>query len=593
MSTTTAPQASLLPGVSPETEAKSRAAAVSFKIGKLIGAISAKYNSMDEVHKRIAGSVLLSKTGLKMDSKDRDFRVVLGALLSKYPHEADNIEKFSVSIIDAITTDTTGSFETLVEMMDSTPAKVYTPVPAKSEPLFPTSVILPGSPGSTAPVPEQPAPEVETKTKRKRSSPAASSVEIEPIAVKGPEVVPTVANNPTDPMSGLVSAVAQALTPVIVAIASNQARAEIASAVTNPFGSVVNALKDVESKAKAASSVTASVDAESVRKIVTDEMSTTAGKGVHALIESEGSSILTKLLDKAADAVASSGPKHDPSASSLKALVPDSDPNYHWAPDLVEVADLIQKAAATSPQNTLIVGPTGAGKTDFAEQFAAKYGRKFVKMDCANLREPREWFGIKGASGGATYFKKSQFWHAVAEGGCVILLDEFNRAPDSIRNPLMPLLDHTRKSYVDEVGETLVVGKGTVFFATQNEGLEYTGTHATDRAMKSRFVRRVEIDYLNETEEALVLANKTGIKPDDAKKLVEIARTIRTKASSLSGGLSDTVSTRQIIHAASDFVLSGPRTFKHSVFSHFSVDGGTNSDRAQVVNMFQLKGFKI
>jgi hypothetical protein len=231
--------------------------------------------------------------------------------------------------------------------------------------------------------------------------------------------------------------------------------------------------------------------------------------------------------------------------------------------------------------------------TDFVEQFAAKTGRRFLKMDCANLREPREWFGIKGAAAGATYFRKSQFWHAVQTGGCAILLDEFNRAPDNVRNPLMPLFDHTRRSFVEELGEELSVGNGTCFFATQNEGLEYTGTHATDRAMKSRFVRRIEVDYLPQQHEEKVLIDKAGVSKDDAKKLVEIAATIRGKASALSGGLSDTVSTRQLIQAAMDFTIGGVSSFKHTIFSHFSSDGGVNSDRAQVVNMFQLKGFKL
>jgi hypothetical protein len=919
----------LPPSVSGSTERKAAIAAASMRIGGAVGRISSKYNAMDDIHKRIAGSVLLNKTGLKIPSKERDFRVVVSSLISAFPSEIERIESVSNDIIYAIEEDTGGSYEALVEMMDTTSTAKTTAVPESvaSNPSQ-SSAIMPGSPDSTSS--EPPAPK---RRKRSESTPTSgSSIEIEPIAVKPQEMIPLVAVSPTDPMSGIVSAVANALTPIISAIAANQARLEIGSTVSTPFSSVLAALREVDSKAKASSVVATAptVDKETVQKIVTEELTSHSGKGIQSIIESEGVAILTKILDKAADAVAASGPKHDPTESHLKASVPEADPNYHWTSDLVEVADLIQKASANLPQNTLIVGPTGAGKclakgtpvltycgdavpvenikvgdrimgpgglprvvtslargtermyritpikgdsyvvneshilslrntstgrivnisvsdyikksntfkhmhkgwrspvdfnnefsdvhqdlppyilglwlgdgktngssfvvykpdaevreelekyakiigmqlkewstdegdcpqlavtngwsgqnsraldalrsvgvlgnkhvprgykcssrenradilaglidsdgslsnngyeyssvisnladdvcfitrslglaayksskivngttyyrvsisgetsiipcriarkkagtrkqikdvlnvgisvecigegeyfgftladdgtqfsrlfllgdftvthnTDFAEQFSAKYNRKFIKMDCANLREPREWFGIKGASGGATYFKKSQFWHAVAEGGCVILLDEFNRAPDSIRNPLMPLLDHTRKSYVDEVGETLVVGKGTVFFATQNEGLEYTGTHATDRAMKSRFVRRVEIDYLNESEEAKVLVNKTGIDADNAKKLVEIAKTIRTKASALSGGLSDTVSTRQIIHAASDFVLNGPRTFKHSVFSHFSVDGGSNSDRAQVVNMFQLKGFKI
>lgn len=163
-----------------------------------------------------------------------------------------------------------------------------------------------------------------------------------------------------------------------------------------------------------------------------------------------------------------------------------------------------------------------------------------------------------------------------------------------MKNQLLPLLDHRRRTYVDEVQETLRVGPATVFFATLNEGLDYTGTHAVDRAMKNRFPRRIELTYLSDTKERTVLLEKVpGLERADAERLVDLANTIRAKATGFGGGLSETLSTRQIIAAAEDFVRVGPRSFQFTVFNHFSAEGGMDSERAQVIAAFEGKGYNL
>lgn len=583
------------PTVSQSTEHAAKAAAAALEFGRLVGENNATLSKLDDVTSKLAGGAILSVTGIKFPGKERALRTVVLGLLKSNPEESDKIMAATKAVIESIKNDTTGNYDGLIEMVTGGKTAVNAVPPANPpEPAHPEASPLPGSQSEevpSEPVVADPAAEPKKRRTKKASSEVVPvGMEIAKLNVKPQEPVPPAAVNPADPMSGMIAAVGNALVPVIERIASNRARAEIGDAVSGPIESITNAVRFVAMDSKQSGS---KVSAEAVREIVTNELSGEAGKGIKQIIEAGGVNILSGLLDKASDALIAAGPKHDPSKSKLMAEVPKEDPHYNWDDSLLAAVNLIDKLATIQPQNTLVVGPTGSGKTDFVEQFAAKTKRRLIKMDCANLREPREWFGIKGASSGATYFRKSQFWHAVAEGGCAILLDEFNRAPDNIRNPLMPLFDHTRRSYVEELGEELGVGPGTCFFATQNEGLEYTGTHATDRAMKSRFVRRIEIDYLPEAKEISVLRNKTGILEDDAKKLVEIANTIRQKASAMSGGLSDTVSTRQLIQAALDFVIGGVSTFKYTIFSHFSTDGGTNSDRAQVVNMFQLKGFKL
>lgn len=345
----------------------------------------------------------------------------------------------------------------------------------------------------------------------------------------------------------------------------------------------------------AASSTKGSVDEEKVKDIITKALGNGAGEEIKRIVASSTPGVLSDVLEKAARAVASTAPEDEEEVDLKAAFLPIPDPHYAWTPELEAQANLIEQASNVTPQNAMLVGPTGAGKSEYAMQYAAKFGRQVMFMDCANIREARDWFGHKGAGNGKTYFKRSQFWKAVETGNLVIVLDEFNRAPDHVRNTLMPILDPTRRaSFVEEVGELLKVGPRTVFFATLNEGLEYSGTHTTDRAMKNRFPRRIELTYLPEEKEIKVLMDKVGrLKKSDARKLVELANVVRQKAASFGGTLSETISTRQLIAAAQDFVIGGAPSFRYTIINHFNADGGTDSERAQVVAALEGKGFKL
>lgn len=415
--------------------------------------------------------------------------------------------------------------------------------------------------------------------------------------------------NPADPLSAIVVSAYQATQPHIDH-AVQRAHTMTVSTVKPILDKLVTKLAEmgdsvnnVSAEVRRFSTATKaepSVDKDEVEKIVTSKLRNGTGEEIRKSLATLAPAAFNDILSRAAAAVAATSDEEvvDESTAKLVAsVVPIPDPHYCWTPAMETMAKLLDKARARDPQNAMLVGPSGCGKTAYAFEFAAKAGIPILTMDCANLREARDWFGIKGASNGKTYFRKSQFWLAVEGGNCVILLDEFNRAHDHVRNPLMPLLDHRRQSWVEDVGQTLKVGNGVVFFATLNEGMDYSGTHATDRAMSNRFPRRVELTYLPRENEIKVLLDRvTGLKKADAEKLVDIAGSIRSKSAAsgnFGGNITGTVSTRQLIAAAQDFVDGGPGTFLYTIFSHFSADGGTSSERAQVIKMFEGKGYKL
>jgi len=268
---------------------------------------------------------------------------------------------------------------------------------------------------------------------------------------------------------------------------------------------------------------------------------------------------------------------------------PKADPTYIISRQIENLFTILEAASKKCPQNVSLVGPHGCGKTELAIQFAAKTKRPMLIMDCANLREARDWFGYKTARDGTVYWNESQFVRAVQAGNHVVLLDELNRANSSLLNTLMPILDARRFTYLEEKGDNIIVGPGTVFFATMNEGAGYTGTSALDRAIRDRFPRAVELSYLSEKEEAKLLVNRTGIEKDIATRLVQMANKIRNDANGISATLTESVSTRQLIAAAHDYVLGGVETLEFTITNHFSADGDDESERVKVQSIIQGK----
>lgn len=277
-------------------------------------------------------------------------------------------------------------------------------------------------------------------------------------------------------------------------------------------------------------------------------------------------------------------------AAGAGVFYPEINDTYFITPDVVSLFKRISKLSEGKTQKVLLKGPHGAGKTEMAMQFAARSKRPMIIMDCANLKEPRDWFGYKTIEDGNVVWHESQFDKVVTAGNHVILLDEANRVHPSIMNTLLPLLDGRGFTYLEEKGDCIKVGPGTVFFSTMNEGAAYTGTTSTDMALRDRLGQRiVEVTYLPKDKEVDVLIARTGIAEKAAKALVDIANQIRKKSVGLGSSFSDGFSTRQLIACAEDFVIDGVESLTFTMTNLFSADGGTNSERAAVLQLIQGK----
>lgn len=256
--------------------------------------------------------------------------------------------------------------------------------------------------------------------------------------------------------------------------------------------------------------------------------------------------------------------------------------------ELEVLFDALNLASKKKPQNVRLNGPAGCGKTTTAMEFAARHNRPMLVMNCAMVREPRDWFGHKDydPKTGTITWKKSLFFKFVQHTNAVVVLDELNRINPMVLNTLLPLLDDRRKAYLEEAKDTIRVGDGVVFFATTNEGREYTGTVGLDLAQADRMSTLIEVTYLAEKEEANLLVQRTGIDLENAMKLAQVATHVRKKAQQDStDGFSKAITTRILLNAAEKFALGGPSTLRYTLLNHFNSDGGESSERGNLLKL--------
>lgn len=279
-------------------------------------------------------------------------------------------------------------------------------------------------------------------------------------------------------------------------------------------------------------------------------------------------------------------------AAAVRGLVnPTMDDDFVIKPSTMKLFEHIlnRGSSGINPENVLMVGPQGCGKTETALQFAAHSGLPLLKLNCALIREPRDWFGYKTAEAGSVSWIRSEFCKLVERGGGVILLDEISRAAPPILNSLMPLLDGTGQTFLEEVKEVVRRGPDLFFFSTANIGNQFTGTYGKlDSALNDRFAIRIECDYLPSDEETNLLIKRTGLDSVSAIKLVNVATKIRQSASGALGStLSSTVSTRNLLDAAVLYRSLGHEAFEYTILPIFSKKGGSGSQQAQVLQIIQ------
>jgi len=152
--------------------------------------------------------------------------------------------------------------------------------------------------------------------------------------------------------------------------------------------------------------------------------------------------------------------------------------------------------------NTLILGPTGYGKTELIHNMAEHLGVPMTIFDMGTMTDPI--MGLVGTNtiqveNGQTVsrFIKSRFSEIIQKPG-IVLLDELSRASLQANNLLFPCMDFRRElsmEYAFNDSAPIKLHPDCVIFATANIGSQYSGTNKMDRALLDRFML-IEMDTL-------------------------------------------------------------------------------------------------
>lgn len=179
--------------------------------------------------------------------------------------------------------------------------------------------------------------------------------------------------------------------------------------------------------------------------------------------------------------------------------------------------------------NTMLIGPTGTGKTEVVSNLAKAFDLPLTIFDMGTMTDPV--MGLVGThvitvmDGKTTSeFRRSRFSDVIQQPG-IVMLDEISRAPAMANNLLFPCLDFRRElpmEYSFHDTTPVPVHPQCVFFSTANMGSQYTGTHKLDRALLDRFML-IEMDSIKRDEiKETLMSEIPGLKPADADKMIKV-----------------------------------------------------------------------
>ena len=233
---------------------------------------------------------------------------------------------------------------------------------------------------------------------------------------------------------------------------------------------------------------------------------------------------------------------------------------------------MMLKSGSTRIGKILMIGPSGWGKTSLPKHFAKINGLEVLRMDCAKVRDPEEWFGFRGALNGTTTFTKSDFVTSIEKGNVVIILDEINRIEPFIANTLFPILHDSGEITINN--ELIRAGSNVLVVGTINVGFEYTGTFTMDAALANRFDVICPASKIPTGEEIKVLANREGIPVEVASKIIDVAEKVRA-LKVVDCSMRTTLSIAKIVCAISSGRVLDSTTmdsFIRTAFQHVVID---------------------
>ena len=238
---------------------------------------------------------------------------------------------------------------------------------------------------------------------------------------------------------------------------------------------------------------------------------------------------------------------------AIEVFHPVLDPYFITSVRIAEALRVTEALSHKKPTCLLVTGHPGSGKTSLCLQLAAKFNRPAVVADMGTYQEPQQLFQttrlIQGKGDSmVTDVRESGFIKGLETDGCVVVMDEMNRVENErVLNPLMPILDKRRETWIEELRRRVHVADNVIIVATVNEGALFCGINSLDAALRDRF-REINLGYLPAEQESQLIINKTGVGKTIADSLAQLAFTVRNTPA-----VDKKISTRQVLTAAESY----------------------------------------
>lgn len=192
----------------------------------------------------------------------------------------------------------------------------------------------------------------------------------------------------------------------------------------------------------------------------------------------------------------------------------------------------------------LLKGPTGCGKTRFVAYMAARLKLSLHTVACHDDLTASDLVGRHLIGEGGTYWTDGPLTRAVRQGG-ICYLDEVVEARKDTTVVLHPLSDDRRILPIDRTGEELQAPDNFMLVVSYNPGYQNL-LKGMKPSTRQRFVA-LRFGYPQPEQEAVIVAQESGIDPEKAERLVRIATALRALKDH---DLEESVSTRLLVYAA-------------------------------------------
>jgi len=222
---------------------------------------------------------------------------------------------------------------------------------------------------------------------------------------------------------------------------------------------------------------------------------------------------------------------------------PRENTRYLWPHPQTEIALTMLHEG----NNIMLYGPKGTGKTDWAQQLAAKTGRPFVLISCDSGTDSATLIGMTvPAVGGGVTWQDGQLTRGLRTPGAVICIDEPSVARSGALMVFQNVLQN-RQLFISETGEKVQAARGVLFCCCDNTNgtgggsrRGYTDTNRLNGAYLDRWAVAIDFCYMAPDAEADVLCGYTGCTRELATLLVSAATVTRAAADNetLSSGIS-------------------------------------------------------